>query len=237
MDKFEYSLETYRESDAKIVAEILFHRYPIKSVIDIGCGLGSWLSTFQKQGCEVLGVDNHYILSENKIYIARDFLVGHDLSTTYVAAKKYDLALCLEVAEHIKPESADLLIDSLINCSDLILFSAAIPFQGGQGHVNEQWPSYWIEKFAAKGYQPQDTIRPLIWTNENIQWWYRQNMILFEKRTGPSEADPGKYNLVHPELYLANRKQLNSVTEGREGFRLAFSILFKTIGKRLGFRK
>lgn len=237
MNKFEYSLETYRESDAMIIADILSQNYTIRSVIDIGCGLGGWLSVFQNKGCEVLGVDNHYTLSESKIYVDRQYLVGHDLSTPYLSPGKYDLALCLEVAEHINAEHADRLIDSLVACSDLILFSAAIPFQGGQGHVNEQWPSYWIEKFKKRGYQPKDAIRPLIWNNENIQWWYRQNMLLFEKSSVEEKSDSSKYNLVHPDLYLANRKQLNSVIEGREGFRLAFSILGKTIAKRLGFRK
>lgn len=93
--------------------------------------------------------------------------------------QKYDLAICLEVAEHLDKIWADNLIHQLTLASDVVLFSAAIPGQGGDNHVNEQWQSYWIHKFQNKGYVCLDIIRPQIWHHKKVMYCYKQNIFMF----------------------------------------------------------
>ena len=59
------------------------------------------------------------------------------------------------------------------------MFSAATPNQGGTEHINEQWQSYWAEIFIEQSYYPFDIIRPFIFGNEQVEWWYQQNIMLY----------------------------------------------------------
>ena len=102
-----------------------------------------------------------------------------DLGNPVVLDKAYDLALCLEVAEHLPQERAPGLIADLVKAAPVILFSAAIPAQGGTNHVNEQWPSYWAKLFRMHGYRAVDALRPLIRSSKNVAFWYRQNAVLY----------------------------------------------------------
>lgn len=98
----------------------------------------------------------------------------HDLTTSLKSDRLFDLVMSLEVAEHLDAKYAETFVDSLTNFGPVILFSAAVPFQGGEHHVNEQWPSYWEELFAKKGYVAVDAIRKHIWQNPEVEWWYAQ---------------------------------------------------------------
>src|SRR5690606_6408407 len=115
------------------------------------------------------------------------------------------MAISLEVAEHLPEDAADIFVDSLTKHASVILFSAAIPQQGGQNHLNEQWPNYWNEKFRKKGFQAFDILRNKFWENENVRWWYRQNMMLYarEGEAAFNEFEPSKNILsyIHPRLY------------------------------------
>lgn len=114
--------------------------------------------------------------------------------------RRFDLIRCLEVAEHLDAAHADVFAESIARHGDIVLFSAAIPGQRGTDHVNEQWPSYWIEKFAQVGLKAYDVIRPQIWTNRQVKVWYRQNIILFSKEREFDGAE-SRFDLVHPELW------------------------------------
>lgn len=125
--------------------------------------------------------------------------------------KKYDLAISLEVAEHLRPEKAMDFIETLVNAADFVLFSAAIPFQGGKGHINEQWPDYWSALFNEHAYEAVDFIRQRIWNENQIPLWYRQNIVLYVKRDRKSELKLGSISsdnqsfplaIVHPDAYL-----------------------------------
>ena len=125
-----------------------------QSVIDLGCGTGIFLSELKKQGIEhVLGVDGKWIKKKRLLIPQFEFFPA-DLTKTIPMNKHFDLAICLETAEHLEERYADTLIDSLCKLSDTVLFSAAIPRQLGTNHVNEQWQSYWAKKFAKRGYIP-----------------------------------------------------------------------------------
>jgi SAM-dependent methyltransferase len=175
------------------------------SILDVGCGTGTWLKVAQELGIQdIQGVDGNYV-DRNMLKISNNHFYPHDLNTPFSLNRKFDLAICLEVAEHLLPEAANDLVSSLTKHSDLILFSAALPGQGGQHHINEQWPSYWQKLFAEKGYEMQDVIRMKIWNNPKIERWYRQNIFLVVNKNHPLAKGENKdaLSLIHPELFEA----------------------------------
>lgn len=184
---------------------------PIHSGIDIGCGVGTWLKALKDLGIEkVLGIDGPWVDSE-ELVIPRDCFLSHDFNkdSNLDIKERYDIVICLEVAEHIDVGKAQEFIRLLCDLSDIILFSAAIPGQGGIGHVNEQWPSYWSRIFQEHGYLGKDVLRPKFWNDSRIPWWYRQNLLLFTSDDRvpcchDSCVDFATMSLVHPEL-LGNK--------------------------------
>ena len=117
--------------------------------------------------------------------------------------------------------SANIVIDSLCRHSDIILFSAAIPKQGGEGHINEQWPSYWAKLFKSWDFYPVDFLRCEIWRNASIPFWYRQNIMFFMLREKLEKINPelkkflvdeihfDSLDRVHPELFLQHYPALS----------------------------
>jgi len=201
------------EDSTQVVVPLVMNLVHPTSVVDVGCGLGTWLSAFVEAGVErILGIDGVDIVQE-ELAIPSERFVATDLAFPYTVGEKFDLVVSLEVAEHISPDAAETFIDTLTNLGPVVMFSAAIPHQGGHHHVNEQWPSYWAELFRLRGYQAVDCIRPIIWGDNRVQYWYRQNIILFCKESEPpltQRLDPhwmhatdSPLSLVHPELYLA----------------------------------
>lgn len=150
-----------------------------QSVADIGCGRGIWLAAWAKLGVtDMLGVDGAYV-NPAALKIERSQFLAHDLTRPLDLNRRFDLVQCLEVAEHIAPESADCVIDNLVKHADMILFSASVPGQGGEFHVNEQPISYWAEKFRARGYRSFDFPRQQVQGMTAIEPWYRYNVLLY----------------------------------------------------------
>jgi SAM-dependent methyltransferase len=180
-----YSSTFYKEQrDASMVAghellPLVFSYVPCKSLLDVGCGVGPWVAAAQQLGvAETLGVDGSYV-DKRLLFIPEEQFISADLSQPFDMQRRYDLVISLEVAEHIAPSSADIFVENLTRHSDAILFSAAIPGQGGTHHVNEQWPAYWQEKFASRGYQRFDVLRNRVWENQKIPCCYRQNAFFY----------------------------------------------------------
>lgn len=158
-----------RRSAHEIVPLILDLVRPA-SVIDLGCGNGIWLSVFREAGItDLVGVDGDYIARE-KLEIPEMLFHPHDLTTSFDLDRRFDLALSLEVAENLPESFATLLVESLTRLSPVVLFSAAIPFQGGTQHVNEQWQDYWARHFQDCGYIAVDCVRPKVWQNERVDY-------------------------------------------------------------------
>jgi SAM-dependent methyltransferase len=173
-----------------------------KSVLDVGCGVGTWLSEWANQGItDFLGLDGDYV-DRAALQVSSDNFRSTDLRSPFSLGRQFDLVESLEVAEHLEESRADAFVQSLANHADTILFSAAIPGQGGRHHVNEQWPSYWIEKFSRRGLHVYDVIRPVIWTDRRIDHWYRQNVLLFSKNI-EFDADETRIDVVHPDYWEA----------------------------------
>lgn len=144
-----------------------------------------------------------------EIHIDRTEFMQYDLNKTISLEKKYDIAQCLEAAEHIEKENAKIVVSNLVNASDIVLFSAAIPHQRGAHHVNEQWQRYWIDLFEKEGYAVIDCIREKIWNNPVVRGFYAQNIFLFCRRNDRNEQLLRKcqynresmFNVVHPAVW------------------------------------
>lgn len=205
---------------AKVYAAILSKIFMPRSAVDVGCGRGTWLKAFGEAGATRLtGYDGPWNTQENMVDQAIEF-TGMDLnSPARVSAERFDLAMSLEVAEHLHPSTAEAFIGFLTDLSDAVLFGAAYPGQGGANHINEQKPSYWANLFGELGYLPFDLFRPVVWGSPEVEFWYQQNTFLYV-RTGSKVAkllaETGQKPLsnflfmdcVHPALFEAhsNRK-------------------------------
>jgi hypothetical protein len=207
---------------------------PPASVIDIGCGRGVWLKAFGK--IRVKGRDGPWTRQDRLLIDPVDF-TATDLSQPFAEPEKFDLAMTLEVAEHIEPAQADQFVTNLTGLSDTILFSASIVGQGGQHHVNEQPLSYWAARFAERGYALYDVLRPRLWYNAEVCWWYRQNMVVLcnadsRFRSGLEAAaaqSPALFDLAHPDGFSEKARLANLFSpEEYVGLWLA------KLGKKLG---
>ena len=209
-----------------------------KSVVDVGCGIGTWLKVFKDNGVKnILGIDGEYV-DKNLLKIEFESFKDFDLEKLYISNSKYDLAISLEVAEHLSELNSDVFIKTLTGLSDTVIFSAAIPNQGGQNHINEKEPRYWIEKFESLEYKTLDILRPIFWNNTNIDWWYRQNFILFTKDMNlikKLESFHSFYgtHLVHHESSKLNdlsidyyKNQLDKINQGKKKFKFYIKLIF-----------
>jgi SAM-dependent methyltransferase len=196
------SLDSRRS--AAVVVPLVNELVRPKSVLDVGCGVGTWLAEWIDQGVtDVCGMDGEYV-DRAMVQIEPASFRSADLRNYFSLGRRFDLAQSLEVAEHLEESCADTFVRSLASHADTILFSAAIPGQGGTHHVNEQWPSYWIEKFSRHGLRAFDAIRPVIWADPRVCWWYRQNILIFSRKP-VFEIREQYLDFVHPECLKASQ--------------------------------
>lgn len=227
---------------AHTILSIVLSRIPaVHSAVDLGCGVGTWLAVLQDKGVrEIQGMDGSWV-DQELLEIPRTSFKQVDLGTADLALpRRYDLAMSLEVAEHLPAERARDFVRSLTALSDYVLFSAAVPFQGGINHVNEQWQHYWADLFADLGYLVHDFIRPQIWTDSAIPYWYRQNIFLYAlQRLQPAGAADIATNapstlpldVVHPELYLSKARAQDGV---KRSFRVFGRSVRDYVASKLG---
>ena len=191
-------------------------------VVDVGCGTGTWLRAFLAHGAtEIRGVDGAHVPTGDLEIPPKCFRAA-DLAEPIAINGRYDLAICLEVAEHLPPERGPGLVADLVAMAPVVLFSAAIPGQGGTGHVNERWQDEWAAEFAGQGYVALDVIRPRVWSDPEIDWWYAQNTLLFvspDSAVELSEQDPGAPPLrtVHPRGFQKQARNLTHAVRVLEG--------------------
>lgn len=164
-------------ASARVVVARVLGLTGARSVVDVGCGSGAWIRACRDLGVpEVVGVDGAYVPAEHRRR-ATEF-IERDLDLPLGIDRRFSLAICLEVGEHLPPERAPGFVADLTTLAPVVLFSAAVPGQGGTHHVNEQWSEYWVALFEAQGWTCRDAIRPWVRTNEDVAWWYRQNLYL-----------------------------------------------------------
>ena len=193
---------------AEVIVPLVTSLIEIKSVVDVGCGTGTWLAVFRQHGVErILGLDGEYVKPE-WLRIPRDCFRATDLSKPFQLDERFDLAVCLEVAEHLPKKYSEEFVESLMRLAPVILFSAAIPCQGGIHHLNEQWPRYWKELFALHHYRMLDVIRKEFCKRPEIKFWHRQNIFLVVREdlisSHPDFQEAAEYAddllLVHPDI-------------------------------------
>ena len=210
--KFFDDHEVVTRKSARAIVPLVVDLVEPRSVVDFGCATGAWLAEFKAVDVEdVLGIDGDYVDSERLLIPAEQFL-AHDLGQPLELERKYNLAMCLEVAEHLPAESAGGLVASLVAAAPVVLFSAAIPYQGGDNHVNEQWPEYWQALFAEHDYVVVDCLREPLWRHKDVALWYAQNMLMYVDRRRLADyprlaelaeraGDNPRLSLVHPQQY------------------------------------
>jgi cyclopropane fatty-acyl-phospholipid synthase-like methyltransferase len=217
---------------ASVVVPIVNQIVQPMSVLDVGCGLGGWLAEWIGQGvADVVGVDGEHVDTAQMLIDGSHFHRAN-LQTPLSLGRRFDLVESLEVAEHLDSYSADEFVRSLTRHADTVLFSAAIPGQRGYHHVNEQWPSYWVSRFAQEGFRLYDAVRPLIWSDSRVETWYRQNTLLFSKvRTFGS--DRSLTDIVHPQMW-EDRLEPGSFTlrELMKGLPIAAKSAARSLGGR-----
>ena len=180
-----------------------------KSVVDVGCGVGTWLAQFKQAGVDdLVGIDGHWV-RETAFRLPYSQFQCENLErpADIRIDRRFDLAISMEVGEHISGDKAGELIEFMTSLSDIVIFSAAIPGQGGRNHVNEQWPDYWLALIEERGYRCFDVIRQKFWDNPQVSYYYAQNAFLYmklgvpdvmERRVGREQSQGFPLRAVHP---------------------------------------
>jgi len=196
---------------ARRILPSLIELFGAKSSVEVGCGNGHWTQAAIDAGVETYKVVDGPWNNRAELLVDQRHFIEADLSVPLELPQRFDMAICLEVAEHVRAESAAVLVRSLADAADVVLFGAAVPYQGGYGHINEQWPSYWRDLFAPLGYRPYDLVRPAHWDDRSIHYWYRQNAFVYVNErnqeaariaaAAATSATLPLFDAVHPEKF------------------------------------
>ncbi len=171
-------------ASARAVAPLLLAEMQIDSLLDIGSGHGAWAAEWMAAGVrDVVAVDGDYVKPDQLAIPAENFR-AHDLTKPLDLGRRFDLVQTLEVAEHLPANKAHDFVEMLVRHGDIVLFSAAVPHQGGEHHVNEQPPEYWRLFFSAHGYDAFDFVRPRLADRKDVKPWYRFNTIVYANGVG-----------------------------------------------------
>ena len=212
--EFQEYLTVHASKSAEKMMPLVCSWFQPKSIVDFGCGMGDFLAKGKEimgQEGRILGLDGDYVEKNLlKIDPETEFQPA-DLTTAIKLNQKFDLAMSLEVGEHLDEKYADQFVNNIVAAADVILFSAALPGQWGVHHVNERYLSYWIEKFKRRNYDVWDVIRPLIWWDKDIDLDYRQNTVLFIKNGQNLETvleglETKIIDIAHPEFLEGRTK-------------------------------
>ncbi len=231
------ALQEATVESARIIVPLVCRLGNVNSVVDVGCGRGAWLRVFKENGVQrVLGVDGDYV-PPAELLIDHASFRSADLSKPLELRETFDLAVCLEVAEHLPRSAARPLVGSLTRAAPLVLFSAAIPGQGGRHHINEQWPAYWERLFAEMRYVRLDPVRRHIVHDDRVAPWYRQNVVLYASeqalKASPFLAAEREYTARCPLEYV-NRHVLIRMTYPGGLMRAFLSACIRAVRNRIG---
>lgn len=206
---------------AREVLQVLTSLTATHSIVDAGCGNGAWLSAALDLGVDdVLGIDCG-MFRPNLLIPESSFHECNLSARNPVIDRKFDMAISLEVADRFPERRNAKFVQLLCSLSDVVLFSSAIPGQR-EPHSNEHWPSHWAALFDQCGFIALDFLRDMLWKNDRVQWWYRQNMLLFVSPAARQkfkfrDADLSNLDRVHPvffNLFLDRKLQgLKTVLE------------------------
>ena len=207
---YEYGADFYRylssfaARSARVVVPRLTAVLPVHSVVDFGCGQGAWLSVWRSAGASIVGVDGPYVDPSRLLIDAAAFHAA-DLTKPIGLGRRFDLVQSLEVAEHLPATKAEQFIETLTAHGALVLFSAAIPGQGGENHINERPLSFWQDIFRTMGFAAYDIVRPAFRADSSVEPWYRFNTVLYANErvraslpaaVAHARVEPGRLNEI-----------------------------------------
>lgn len=202
---------SYKSASIIVPYFLKFHK-PL-SVVDLGCGRGTWLKAFKENGiAHVVGYDGHWNSQDKMIDPSVEFNQINLNAPKFEFQEKFGLAMSLEVAEHLDPTVACDFVRALTSLSDVVIFGAAYSHQGGVDHINEQPHTYWAKLFQDLNFVPYDIFRPEIWGNKNIEPWYQQNTFMYLNKSSPLNKEFQMHgfkpmenlefmNCIHPQMY------------------------------------
>ena len=148
------------------------------SVLDVGCGRGVWLAEMMRLGVtDAMGVDGAYVTHETLV-VPRGRFQARDVTRRFDLGRMFDLAICLEVGEHNAPAASATLVENTVSHAPMVLFSAAVPGQGGQDHINEAPLTFWRDLFEQQGFACFDPFRRQIAGMPDVEPWYKNTVLL-----------------------------------------------------------
>jgi SAM-dependent methyltransferase len=211
-NKFLFENTTNSTESSEIIINSLWPYFKgLNSFLDLGCGMGAWSAEFEKRGIDFFFCYDHPSLPKQNLLIKnKENFYPIDLEKSLPPKNKVDFAICIEVLEHFKNNRSLELLNFLTNSSDLILFSAAVPFQKGQGHINEKNHSFWHDQFQMRGYQFFDGFKrgELMKKSDRNNFFHFQNTFLYfrpEKYTFPRELNITSDNFELRYTYLLDK--------------------------------
>jgi SAM-dependent methyltransferase len=224
--KYRHTADSTSDQSPAAVVPLLLNLLKPGSVVDVGCGIGNWMQEFKNRGVpEVFGIDGLHL--DKSLFIHDPVhLVLLDLEKPFRLERRFDVAISLEVAEHLDEAAAKGFVESLCALSDTVVFSAAVPGQGGQNHKNEQWPSYWRKKFENNGHRFYDIIRPAIWDNGSVKFYYKQNMFIASRRQLAVTEGERIIDFMHPDLLTT---KLSEALRGEFGVKIALKTFLSSV--------
>lgn len=235
---YNHPSNAHNEEGPKVALAAIFENKWPTSLLDVGCGTGAWLKAGLNYGiADVLGIDGVAIPAD-LLLIPSDNFRCQDLTQEWKLDRRFDVALCLEVAEHLDPSFAEHLINNLTIHSNLVIFSAACPDQRGQHHVNCQWPAYWQEHFNTHGFVCNDSIRWKLWDEPKVEAWYRQNLFIATREPLTAGKEPRLRAVAHPCMLPFLSYSVNEIENGSVPIqwyiRTSFKALSAKINRRIG---
>jgi len=218
---------------ATVIVELLDQAIGPSSVVDVGCGPGIFVAEWIRHGVDdVWGLDGAPAAAVYQAPSSTFRVV--DLSQGIETDRRFDLAICLEVAEHLSSEHEELLVSSLVNLAPVVAFSAAPPGQGGVGHVNERWPAHWERLFAAHGYRSLDVIRGRLLETDDVAWYYRTNLFIYAREESVKSILAWADSAGVPDPYMTSFQSGVRVGLVQRGWRDLAGALIRKVRRRAG---
>lgn len=172
------NIEKEEYNFAKNLASWINNKFPNKKIIDVGCGPGTYVKCIKELNEDVKGYDiDERILGKENL----------ELKSVFDLNDPSDVVLCIEVAEHICSEKNKEIADKIslnIKKGGTLIWTAAHPGQGGDGHINCQTREFWIEELSKAGLKyNKDLTETLISDIKKGPYmgWFIMNVIVMDK--------------------------------------------------------
>ena len=216
---------------ARVIVPMLIDALHPQSVIDVGCGTGAFLAAFRETGVtDVWGVDGDYV-DRALLEIPAASFDAVDLNEPFHRDRTYDLALSLEVAEHLQAARSESFVEDLTRLAPVVCFSAAIPGQGGTNHYAERWQDEWAAMFRSHGFMPTGLVRDRLWDDARVQPWYAQNLVVYTRDATIASTVAPPCRVVHPGVFANRIWELTRPRSGREMVSDVRSVLRRRLGR------